>query len=168
MSDTYLDTLISLIPRLRRFARSLAQDDERADDLVQDTIERALSRRDQWREGTSLESWLFRILRNRWIDVWRSAQSRAETMDLDCLAPVAGSDGREEYESVRQRAAIRDAVDSLPEGNREAVALVMIEGLDYREAAEVMGVSEGTVASRLSRARAALMERLGPVLERTG
>lgn len=166
MSDAYRDELISLIPRLRRFARALTRDRERADDLVQDTIERALARQDRWQEGTNLESWLFRILRNRWIDLWRSTGARGESVDFESLAPLAGSDGRADMEAAGTRAAIRSAIGSLGDAYRETVALVLIEGLDYREAAEVMGVSEGTVASRLSRARSALMQRLEPLLER--
>jgi len=144
------------IPHLRRFARTLAADQDAADDLVQDCLERALRKRRQWARRGSLRSWLFRILYTTHLNL-RSRQYREDRV-LDYRAepppiPVAAA-----QDSV---AAARDLVaglESLPLDQKSAVLLVALEGLDYSEIADVMGVPIGTVRSRLWRARRALRE----------
>ena len=142
-------------PRLRRFALTLTRSQVDADDLVQSTLERALMYLQQWEPGTRLDSWLYRIAQNLWIDQRRRARlcSSAESTD-DML--LTGEDGREINErQLMVRDAIR-ALASLPDEQQAVVALVSIEGLSYAEAANVLDVPIGTVMSRLARARRAI------------
>ncbi len=151
------DRIVELLPRLRRFALTLARREDEADDLVQSTVERALARLDSWRPDTRLDSWLFKIMQNHWIDLVRSRRSRGGVeADPDAADQVAGSDGRHVTGVRRELQATLEAVLRLPDDQRSVVALVLIEGLSYREAAEILEVPIGTVMSRLSRARGAL------------
>ncbi len=86
--------MIEFLPRLRRFAYALTRNLEQADDLVQDTCERALARADQWQPGTRLDSWMYRIAQNIWFDAGRAAKVRGERAQLDDIAELEGSDGR--------------------------------------------------------------------------
>src|SRR6185312_4213499 len=149
--------IIELLPRLRRFARSLARNQPDADDLVQITVERALARAEQLRQDHSLASWLFGILRNAWIDEGRSRRRRETLLEPEALAervgdPAAGSDP--------ELLCLQDALARLPEDQRLAVALVLVEGLSYKEAASIMNVPVGTLTSRLARGREALQSML--------
>lgn len=149
-----------MIPRLRRFARALAQRADAADDLVQETLERALTREHLWQRGTRLDSWLYRMAQNLWIDQCRKAKRRGIHVDVDELRDKTGTDGQAAMDThMRLREAGR-AMAALPEDQRAAVALVLIEGLSYQEAAEVLQVPPGTIASRLARAKTALAEML--------
>ncbi len=153
--------IVALLPRLRRLARVLTRDTVDADDLVQLTVERALLRTDQYRPGTRLDSWMFRIMKNAWID-----ESRARSRRGVVLAPAedgerVGSDGAGAMEARLAAIEVETAMSRLPEDQRIAVALVLVEGLSYREAAEVLDVPEGTLTSRLVRGRAALLAQLG-------
>lgn len=142
-------------PRLRRFALTLTRSQVDADDLVQSTLERALVCLQKWEPGTRLDSWLYRIAQNLWIDQRRRARLRGSTESADAML-LTGEDGREVNE---RQLMIRDAVralDSLPEDQQAVLALVSIEGLSYEEAAEVLNVPKGTVMSRLARARRAI------------
>ena len=150
--------LIELLPRLRRFARALARNADDADDLVQLALERALSRTGQMRADASLAGWTFGILRNAWIDELRARARRARL-----LGPAG--DIEETADASRAGAAevlsVQEAMARLPEEQRSAVVLVLIEGLSYKEAAQVMQVPIGTLTSRLARGREALQEMLG-------
>jgi RNA polymerase sigma factor (sigma-70 family) len=152
--------LVALLPRLRRFARALAGDAADADDLTQVAVERALARRSQWRAGTRLDSWMFQIMKNAWIDETRARSRRARVLS----GPEAGervADPSIADPATREAArAAQAAMAQLPDDQRLAVALVLIEGLSYKEAAAVLQVPEGTLTSRLVRGRAALIERL--------
>jgi len=154
--------LLILLPRLRRFARSLTRDAADADDLCQTSLERALKARDQWQEGTRLDSWMYRIIRNCWIDETRSRARRAQTF----VPEEAGAGvGVAAHEDIERRAELHDvdrAMAQLPDEQREVIALVLIEGLAYREAAEILGIPMGTLTSRLTRGRQALARRLEP------
>jgi RNA polymerase sigma-70 factor, ECF subfamily len=158
--DAFQRQLIDLLPRLRRFARTLTRSAADADDLVQTCVERALGRRGQWTPGTRLDWWTMRIMKNAWIDETRSRGRRAGLFgDPEIMASVpdpavAGAAERDEGLAVAQ------AMASLPEDQRLAVALVLVEGLSYAEAAEVLEIPPGTLTSRLVRGRMALMERL--------
>ena len=154
------DALPGLLPRLRRFARSLCGSVHDADDLVQITVERALSRLAQWRAPTdeagvesSLRAWMFGILRNAWID-----EQRSRGRDRSRLAPeeAGAMVGDRASAQLQDRLSIEAALQQLPDEQRLAVSLVLIEGLSYREAAAVLEVPEGTLTSRLSRGRDAL------------
>lgn len=151
------DAIIELLPRLRRFARSLARNAQDADDLVQVTAERALARAEQLRPDHSAASWLFGILRNAWIDEGRSRRRRESLLEPADLAerigdPAAGGDP--------ELLCLQDALARLPEDQRLAVALVLVEGFSYKEAAAIMSVPVGTLTSRLARAREALQSML--------
>lgn len=151
--------LAGLLPRLRRFGRALARDAADADDLVQTALERALKARAQWAPGTRLDSWMMRIMRNCWIDETRSRTRRARTLapEEDGLAVGDPTPGPE------QAAAMRDvdrAMAALPEQQREVIALVLVEGLAYREAADILDIPMGTLTSRLTRGRQALVQML--------
>jgi len=161
-------TLPAVLPRLRRFARTLARNAHDADDLAQTAIERALLRAAQWRApppdaaGEQIEaavrSWMFGIVKNAWIDGIRSRKRER--------AVVKGDDGMDEvadgsHTAAEDRLAIVAAMQRLPEEQQLAVSLVLIEGLSYQEAADVMEVPVGTLTSRLSRGREALAALLG-------
>lgn len=154
------------IPRLRRFALTLTRSQVDADDLVQSTLERALAYLPRWEPGTRLDSWLYRIAQNLWIDQRRRARARGATESSDSMA-LTGEDGREVNErKLMVRDAIR-ALAALPEEQQVVLALVSIEGLSYEEAANVLNVPRGTVMSRLARARRAIAARvLGTPLDR--
>ena len=144
---------------MRRFAVGLAGNPADADDLCQMTLERALTRQDQWQEGTRLDSWMYRIMRNLWIDTARAGQRRRETfVDEEAGIPV-GAEGAQE--SAVELSNVDRAMAQLPDEQREAVLLVMVEGYAYKEAAEIVGCPVGTLNSRLVRGRDALLEILG-------
>ncbi len=147
--------MLALLPRLRRFALALTGRAAEADDLVQDTIERALRSLHQFTPGTRMDSWMFRIAQNLWIDSLRSRKSRGQTVELETAEQVS-VDGRRAAEARLMVTDTARALSSLPEDQRAAVALVLIDGLSYREAADVLQVPIGTLTSRLSRGREAL------------
>lgn len=156
--DTVCEALPALLPRLRRMARALAGNAADADDLVQLALERALARADQWRPDGRVDAWVFGILRNAWRDELR-ARARKQAV---FVAEEAGlSVGEAGVERHVEALSVAEAMARLPPEQREAVALVLVEGMRYAEAAHVLGVPEGTVTSRLSRARAALRDWLG-------
>lgn len=154
------DEIAALLPRLRRFGRQLTGHREDADDLVQLAIERALNRSAQWQPGTRLDSWLFRIMQNAWIDELRARRRQAEVVIADDEAAVAVGAG--ERDAPLHAIAVRKAVALLSEDQRAVVALVLVEGLPYKDAAEVLGIPIGTLTSRLARAREALQVSLSP------
>ncbi|AOH84601.1 RNA polymerase subunit sigma-70 [Sphingomonas panacis] len=155
------DELIGLLPRLRRFARSLAFAPADADDLCQATIERALKSRDQWQPGTRLDSWMYRIMRNAWIDTARATRRRGETFVAAEAGESVGDAGDRAIEARVELGNVGRAMAMLPPDQREAVALVLVEGLAYKEAAMVLEIPMGTLTSRLVRGREALMRTLG-------
>jgi len=152
--------MIEFLPRLRRFAYALTRNLELADDLVQDTCERALARADQWQPGTRLDSWMYRIAQNIWFDSGRAAKVRGEKADLEDIADIAGSDGREVTENRLTLSSVFAAIDRLPREQQVLVALVCVDGLSYKEAAVSLNLPIGTVMSRLSRARQAIASAL--------
>ena len=157
--ERFGDQLVAVLPRLRRFARGLTRSSVEADDLVQAACERALARRHQFQEGTRFDSWMFRIVQTIWIDQIRSREVRKSDGDI-------GEDRLGSDEPVRRVEArltlgeVRRAVDRLPPDQRAALLLVTVEGLSYKEAAEVVEVPVGTIMSRLARARIALQLQL--------
>lgn len=119
------------------------------------TLERALTRRNQWQEGTRLDSWMYRIMRNIFIDERRASARRSETFVDEEAGVTVGADGGQE---ARVELALVDrAMACLPADQREAVLLVMVEGYSYKEAAEIVGCPVGTLNSRLVRGRDALL-----------
>jgi RNA polymerase sigma-70 factor, ECF subfamily len=153
--------LPNLLPRLWRFALRLTKHQADAEDLVQRSYVRALERRHQWQSGTSLISWVFAIMHSIWMNELRSAQRRREgtlgaDQDFDDLVePSASADP--EYKLMCKQ--VIQAVQELPEAQRVVMTLVAVEGLSYREAADVLDVPIGTVMSRLARARLSIGQR---------
>ena len=152
--------LLTLLPRLRRFARSLARDAADADDLTQVSLERALKSRSQWQQGTRMDSWMMKIMRNCWIDEVRSRARRFRAFESDEARAIVSAVNPGEAERAGDADAIDRAMNQLPPEQREAVALVLVEGLSYREAAELLDVPIGTLTSRLTRGRQALARTL--------
>ncbi|HEX9933410.1 MAG TPA: sigma-70 family RNA polymerase sigma factor [Allosphingosinicella sp.] len=152
--------LLALLPRLRRFARSLARDAADADDLAQVAVERALKAKAQWRTGTRLDAWMMRIMRNCWIDEVRSRGRQARTFAPEDAGAAATIPAHEDIERSAQMSDVDKAMNALPAEQREAIALVLVEGLAYREAAEILDIPIGTLTSRLTRGRQALAQYL--------
>lgn len=162
-SARFCEDLTALLPRLRRFARGLTQDAADADDLCQQTIERALVARNQWQEGTRLDAWVYRIMRNQWIDEVRTRTRRSQTFVHEDEGLNVGMDGDRDAENLVELGNVDRAMKRLPEEQREAVMLVMVEGFGYKEAAEILGIPQGTLTSRLGRGREALLRELGEI-----
>jgi len=158
--DDFQHRLVELLPRLRRLARALTPQGADADDLVQTAVERGLERRGQWRPGTRLDAWMFTIMKHAWIDETRARNRRGRGMAAPEMADTAPDPLAPSLELRLEADAVRRAIARLPDDQRLAVALVLVEGLSYAEAAEVMEVPQGTLTSRLGRGRAALMAEL--------
>ena len=157
--DPFVQQMMNLLPRLRRFARALTQANSDADDLVQLTVEKCLRERGQWAEGSKLDSWMFTAMRNAWIDETRMRSRRRESFSADEAEQVA--DGSVASEELKVQAlSVQSAMAALPTDQRVAVALVLVDGMSYHEAAELLGIPEGTLTSRLARARATLLSKL--------
>lgn len=153
--------MLALLPRLRRFAHSLARNPADADDLCQAAVERALKSRDQWQPGTRLDSWMYRIMRNHWIDTARARTRHGETFVDAEAGESIGDRGDAAIEAHVELGNVGRAMAMLPPEQREAVALVLVEGFAYKEAAEILEIPMGTLTSRLVRGREALMAKLG-------
>jgi RNA polymerase sigma-70 factor, ECF subfamily len=151
------ERLVELLPRLRRFARSLSRNQHDADDLVQSGIERAWTHLAQFKPGANLASWMFGIMKNAWIDSLRARQRRGEVAlpedsgEHPAVSPV---------DTSTEMWSVSEAMSKLPEDQRLAVALVLVEGLSYKEAAEALEIPMGTLTSRLARGRTALAAAL--------
>jgi RNA polymerase sigma-70 factor, ECF subfamily len=158
MSDFHC-RLEEQIPRLRRYARALTRDTNRADDLVQDTLVRALAKQHLWQVGTNLRAWLFTLMHNQHVNDVRRSNREAGTVDVADVASalVATTDPT----ASRQLRELEQCLSRLPLEQREAILLVGLEGLRYDEAAEILEVPIGTVRSRLSRGREALRKMMG-------
>ena len=159
--ESFEDGLTALLPRLRRFAHTLSRNPADADDLTQATIERALRSQAQWEARTRLDSWLYRIMRNLWIDTVRSRGRREDLHSPVEEAERIGEDPRSAIEASIDLKKAMSAMQRLPEEQREVVALILVEGFGYRETAEMLGVPIGTVSSRLVRGRTALLDLVG-------
>lgn len=161
MADRFSEDLIALLPRLRRFALSLCRVADLADDLVQLTAERALAARDRFDPTSRLEPWLFRILRNAWLDIARRRRTAGLTVELEDIDKADSHDGVATVEATMMLRSVEEAMDALLDDHRAVLHLVCIEELSYAEAAQVLGTPDGTVMSRLARARLALAGQLG-------
>ena len=123
---------------------------------MQEGCLRAFARLDQWQPGTRLDSWMFRIIHNIWIDQKRASKVRGAVVDLDDAPELMGMDGRDVVERRLTLNRVLEAMAELPQEHRELIALVSIEGVSYQEAATILEIPVGTVTSRLVRARRAL------------
>ncbi|MBU1361271.1 MAG: RNA polymerase sigma factor [Gammaproteobacteria bacterium] len=149
--------IVACIPSLRRYARGLVSDATRADDLVQDTLERAWSRFGMWQRRGDMRAWMFGIMHNRFIDGVRAGRSRPEDSVGDELPEIP------QRATQADRIEVRDldrVLQRLPPEQRETLLLVAVEQMSYLEAAAIMGVPVGTVMSRLARARERLRAEL--------
>jgi RNA polymerase sigma-70 factor, ECF subfamily len=154
--------LEALVPRLRRYARALTGSREAADDLTQDALERAWTKRALWQPGTNLRAWTFALMHNVFISGARAARPMSSIDDVPAAADMAAAGASAETGVVLDE--LRRALTLLPDDQRAVVLLVGLEQFSYAEAAEVLGVPIGTVMSRLSRGR----ERLRILLDAGG
>jgi RNA polymerase sigma-70 factor (ECF subfamily) len=159
VNDKTRALLISEIPHLRRYARSLTREKESADDLVQSCLERAIDRFSLWRRDKTLRPWLFAIMHNLHVSTIRHRERRPVTVSMDQVESRAESSGAspESWASVGE---LMDAIDLLPEDQRSAILLVGLENLSYVEAAQVLAIPVGTLMSRLHRGRQRLREAM--------
>jgi RNA polymerase sigma-70 factor (ECF subfamily) len=145
------------IPRLRRYARALTRNADRADDLVQDTLTRAIAKAHLWQPGTDIRAWLFTIMHNQNVNKVRRAIRDHANVDVDeCAKLVATTDPT----ASRQLRELERALAQMLEEQRQVVLLVGLEGMSYEDAAAILNVPIGTIRSRLSRGREVLRKLL--------
>lgn len=159
--DIVGERLVSFLPNLRRFAISLCRARDVADDLVQQTCERALAAAASFDPDTRFDAWVFRILRNLWLDQLRRQKTAGPAVDIADVHDLAVESGETQSEARLALERVQVALQQLPPEQREVLVLVCIEELSYRDAAEVLDIPVGTVMSRLARARKALSELTG-------
>jgi RNA polymerase sigma-70 factor (ECF subfamily) len=152
--------IVALLPRLRRFAAGLSGSVQDGDDIVQAACLRALERHYQWEPGTRLDSWMFRIIRNLWLDGRKSAWSRLVHSDDGAMDAAPGGSLERELEARNELALARQAIADLPPQQREVLMLVTVEGQTYEAAAATLGIPLGTVMSRLARARVSVARQV--------
>ncbi len=138
------------IPGLRRYARALLANPDAAEDLVQETLARALGKLRLWRPGSNMRAWLFTVMHNQFVNDARRYQNRPDRMAEYCGETVSGHASSETLAHLND---IEAALQQLPEAQREVLLLVTLEGLSYTETATVLRIKKGTVMSRLHRAR---------------
>ncbi|MBV8934760.1 MAG: sigma-70 family RNA polymerase sigma factor [Alphaproteobacteria bacterium] len=158
MSD-FARLLENEIPRLRRYARALARDAARADDLVQNCLVRAIAKEHLWEPGTDLRAWLFTILHNQNVNDVRRSVREGVTVSVEDVAPALTMPPR--VSATLQLRDLERAVGLLPEEQRQVILLVGLEGMHYEEVAAVLDIPIGTVRSRLSRGREMLRRLMG-------
>jgi RNA polymerase sigma-70 factor (ECF subfamily) len=142
------------IPRLRRYASALTRNEIRADDLVQDTLTRAIEKEHLWEPGTDLRAWLFTIMHNQNVNLVRRAVREVTTLDFEARSQSLAA--TTDATASRQLWELERALGELPEDQRQVILLVGLEGMSYEKAAAIVNVPLGTIRSRLSRGRAAL------------
>lgn len=156
--------LIALLPRLRRFARTLTRSVTEADDLVQDACLRAIDRAEQWDPSQPLDRWMFRIMRNLWISEIRKRQVRLGQGHVpaeDASELVSRETGEDNLAATQ----LQDRITALPGELASVLLTVSVEGYSYAEASELLGIPIGTVMSRMHRARKALADTYAKPLE---
>jgi RNA polymerase sigma-70 factor, ECF subfamily len=151
--------LTAILPRLRRFASTLARNPADREDLVQTTCLKALTGRQSWDPSTNFDAWTFRIMRHHFIDTYRQQKSAGLQHTLDDTEELVSPSASSELTLYVQQ--VRRAMADLPQDMQEVLSLVCIEELSYKEAADVLGIPMGTVMSRLARARMKLAEMTG-------
>jgi RNA polymerase sigma-70 factor, ECF subfamily len=162
VDQAFIDGILASVPSLRSFAISLTRATDRAEDLVQETVLRAISKQQQFEAGTSLQAWLFTILRNQFLSDHRKAVREVEDVDGSYAATLISIPDQEDRIMIQDLEA---ALGKLPQGQREAIVLVGADGLSYEEAARALGCAVGTVKSRVNRARNCLAELMKFVSE---
>lgn len=157
MSDT-IDLIEAEIPHLRRYARYLTRDLDRADDVVQDALVRAIANVAKWQPGTNMRAWLFVIVRNTFINERRRSSRNIADGDFEAATLALGVPANQE--NAFYLTELARVFENLPSDHQEVLLFVVVEGMTYEEAAEILEVPLGTVRSRLSRARDALRKSL--------
>jgi RNA polymerase sigma-70 factor, ECF subfamily len=157
--------LTGFLPNMRRFGYSLTRSQDKADDLVQAACERALANAASFAADTRFDAWIFRIMRNLWIDQTRRAKTAGPQDDIDEQVDLVGHDGERDVMARLELTGVAQAIMELPEDQRALLLLVCVEDLSYKEAAEALDIPLGTVMSRLARARRKLAERKGIIPE---
>jgi len=157
-TQSFKAELIELLPSLRAFARSLARNPAQADDLVQDTLVKALANVDRFEPGTNLRAWLFTILRNHYYSQLRKAKREVEDVEGRFAARLAS---RPEQDGSVDLEDFKSAFAQLAPDHREVLTLVGASGCSYEEAAQICGCAVGTIKSRVNRARKRLSDLLG-------
>lgn len=148
--------MVKILPRLGRFVRSLTRGADSSEDLIQETFARALAHLDQWQPGTRLDSWMFRIAQNLWIDHIRAEKIRGEVVDIEVIDHLLSCDGPAVVENRIMLQELRKDIAQLPRDQRNVVNLVCGYGMSYQETGKILNLPAGTVMSRLARARDAL------------
>lgn len=161
LDETIRREMLAFLPRLRRFTYGLTGSADQGDDLLQATCERAIRHIDKWQPGTRLDSWMYRIARNLFLNDIRAKGVRGEHLSSIDPGDVAAVDGVRVAEAHLTFEAVRGLIDRLPEEQRTILLLVTVEGLSYREVSDMLELPMGTVTSRLARARLALKSLLG-------
>ncbi len=153
MDETTRQEMLSLLPRLRRFAYALTGSNDAGDELVQATYERAIKHIDKWQPGSRLDSWMFRIARNLNLNLLRDQKLRGPSIDPSAADLVTNVDGQRSAEARLTFERVRNHINQLPEDQRSIVLLICIEGLSYAEVSKILDLPIGTIASRLGRLR---------------
>lgn len=161
MTPEFGQQLIAFLPNMRRFAISLCRSSELADDLVQSACERALASADSFEPGTRFDSWIFRIIRNLWIDRLRKSKTEGIQEDIEEQFDLVGSHGEQVQEARLALSDTAKAIAALPDDQREVLLLVCVEDFSYQETSETLDIPIGTVMSRLARARKKIIETTG-------
>jgi RNA polymerase sigma-70 factor, ECF subfamily len=163
---TVLDEIEAAIPALRRYAHALVRDAHRADDLVQDCLERAVAKRHAWRGDGPVQAWLFRIMINRHRDLIRAAPRPGHLVAVEDLPhEPAAIGGQEAHLDLRD---LHDAMGRLPADQREALLMVALGGKSFEQASQILEIPKGTLMSRIARARATLRVLTGRVTDPKG
>lgn len=154
----FVDGILTNLPSLRSFAISLTRSVDQAEDLVQETVLRAIRKQEKFEPGTNLQAWLFAILRNLFCSACRRSKREVEDADGSYAATLIAVPDHEDRMMLKDLSA---ALDKLPEGQRRAILLVGAEGMSYEAAAQALKCAVGTIQSRVNRARNRLAELMG-------
>src|ERR1700732_30392 len=163
--DDVTSLIEAQIPRLRRYARALLRNPVDADDLVQETLLRALTKAHLWERGTDLRAWLFTMMHNQYVNFVRASARSGHQVSVDVIAEF-GRPGSQM--AALELGELKTAIDRLPEEQRAVLLLIGLEGMGYDETPTIMSVPVGTVRSRLSRARETLRQMLDAPERRGG
>ncbi|MCC2651360.1 MAG: polymerase subunit sigma-70 [Microvirga sp.] len=158
VDQEFVNGVMDALPNLRAFALSLTGKVDQAEDLVQDTVLKALTKQDTFESGTNLQAWLFTILRNGFYSTHRKTSREVEDGDGTHAASMIAIPDQEDKLALQD---LSTALEKLPQEQREAIILIGAEGMSYEDAAEALGVKVGTIKSRVNRARNRLAELMG-------
>ncbi|MEM8771298.1 MAG: sigma-70 family RNA polymerase sigma factor [Pseudomonadota bacterium] len=158
MNTTFTETeLNNVLPALKRFALSLTKNEDRAHDLVQDSVERALKKSEYFEAGSNLRSWMFTLCKRIFLNDIRKQKSRGVAVDIDD-APQSRLSSDASQQMTVECSEMLGCFEKLPIRDKVILSLIVVEGMKYEEAAEALDVPVGTIRSRLSRARTRLKE----------